>query len=425
MNLLVIGAGPVGLVTAVCFANSGKKVYINDKDAKRLKSISSGKPAFFEHELEKGLSRAIRKGALLPVDSIKEGFADSGIIFVCVGTPTIESGGQDMSQVNSVLEELAPLIRKSKSRKIIIIRSTVLPGTTIGLTKRLEELALKRHPLDFGMVANPEFMRQGNAMGDFLRCNKLVIGSEHKEDAETVRKLYWPFGLPAAMLSTKEAETAKYVSNCMSAVKISLINEIGRISKMFDVDINKVSDALDLRVGIGNFPLSAGCGFGGGCLDKDIRAFLSLAQSHGLDAPILRSALDVNESLPASMADALEGMLGGLEGKTVGLLGLSFKKGTDDIRNSRAIPLIRELQNRGVLIKAYDPKAMGKMKKIFPEIGYPRTPQKLIDGSEGVIILSDWEEFSALDYGDKAVVDGRNIVPKEKRGKRYEGVCWP
>ncbi|MBU1758361.1 nucleotide sugar dehydrogenase [Patescibacteria group bacterium] len=412
------------MITAICFANNGNRVYVYDKIKEKLDKLKASETPFFEENLASNLDKAISSNNLTPVYNLSEGFEKAEIIFICVATPCKENG-IDLSQLYSVCEELAPLIKSSSSRKIIVIRSTVIPGTTIAFTKKLEELSSKKYPQDFGVIANPEFLRQGDAIQDFLNHNKVIIGSENEEDAKTLKQLYEPLERPIILLSTKTAEMAKYVNNCLSATKISFINEMGLIAKEFDVDINEISQALDLRVGPGNFPLKAGCGFGGSCLEKDMRALLAVAHKENSPSILLESTISVNDSLPIRMVNNLENKLGPLERRKIGILGLSFKRGTDDIRNSRSVPIIIELKRRNATIFAYDPKATEKMKSVFSEISYCETAQELIDKSEAVVILADWEEFSDLDYRDKIILDGRNVIPKAKRGKNYEGVCWP
>lgn len=424
MNLLVIGAGYVGLITAVCFANVNNKVYVYDKIREKLDKIKIAKAPFFEENLDSALLEAVQNNNLIPVFDLSEGFKSAEIIFICVGTPTKENG-IDLGQVYAVFDELAPLIKESASRKIIVIRSTVIPGTTLELIQRLEKLTSKKYPHGFGMVANPEFLRQGNAIEDFHKHNKNIIGSENSEDAEKIKKLYEPFGRPSILFPTKAAEMSKYVSNCFTATKISFINEMGLVSKQVGVDINQIAEALELEIGLGNFPLKAGCGFAGGCLEKDVKALCDMTRKCGSEPLILETVLELNDSLPHAIIRILEQRMKNMNNRKIGVLGLSFKKGTDDIRKSRSTPLITELMKRKARVSAYDPKAMEKMRQLLPGVTYHETAQKVIDESDAVVLLTDWNEFSELEYGDKIVIDGRNIIPQHKRSKNYEGVCWP
>ncbi len=409
MNILVVGAGHIGLVTAACLANKGNRIYVYDSDKSKLEKIKEGRVPFYEKNLEiKGIT---------VVPDLAEGIGSSEVIFVCVGTPCREDGGMDLSQVNSACDEIAGLL--GDSRKTIVIRSTVIPGTTMELAKRIEKISGKKYPGDFGMVSNPEFLRQGDAVEDFLHNNRMIIGSENEKDAETVKKIYEPFGRPVKVVSVKTAEMAKYVNNCFSATKISFINEMGIISKEFGVDINEITDALDLRIGQNDFPLKAGCGFGGGCLEKDLKAFIDASRKQGNEPAVLESALRVNEFMIKLIVDRLEKKTGSLDNRRIGILGLSFKKGTDGTNNSRSIPLISELKKKNAKITAYDPKSR------IPDVDFSESAQKLVEESDAVVIVSDWDEFSGLDYGEKIVIDGRNVVPKKKRGSNYEGICWP
>ncbi len=416
MDILVIGAGYAGLITAACFASAGNTVYVYDKDREKLEKIKQMETPFYEEMLSDMLSKA--SGNLI-VSDLKSGFEKADVVFVCVGTPCKEDNSIDLSQIHSACDELAGLIKNSDNRKIIAIKSTVIPGTAEELVGRIEKASGKKYPDDFGIVSNPEFLRQGNAIDDFLHNNRIIIGSENREDAEKIKKIYAPFNRPAVIVSSRTAEMAKYVNNCLSSAKISFINEMGLIAKKQGVDINEVSEALGLKIGQGGFPLKAGCGFGGGCLEKDLKAFIEMSEKYGVEPHMLAAALKINDHLPKLMVKRLEDKLGGLENRKIGILGLAFKKGTDGTNNSRSTPLISELKKKNARITAFDPKAR------IPGIDFSENAQKLVDESDAVVIVSDWDEFAALDYGDKIVIDGRNVVPKEKRGKNYEGACWP
>jgi len=417
MNIFVVGAGPAGLITAVCFANKKNTVYIYDKDKSKLEKIKAGKTPFYEKDLGSELGKTEEN--IKPVFEMGRGFRNAEIIFICVGTPCRSNNKIDLSQIHSACDELADLIRNSTARKIITIRSTVVPGTVTELVGRIEEKSGKKYPEEFGVVSNPEFLRQGNAIEDFLYNNKVIIGSDNSRDADKLKEIYSCFERPIHAMSSKSAEMAKYMNNCFSTTKISFINEMGLIAKEQGIDINEISEALDMRLGQGNFPLKAGCGFGGGYLEKDLKAFIEVSKEYGIEPRMLSTALKINEQLPVLMINILRKKLGKLEGKKIGMLGLAFKKGTDGIRNSRSGQIIDKLESENASIFVYDPKV------VDTGLEHAENAQKLIDESDAIVIVSDWDEFSELDYGDKIVIDGRNVVPKEKRGKNYEGICWP
>jgi UDPglucose 6-dehydrogenase len=385
----------------------------------RVKAVRAGKPPFFENGLVDLLRSGLKSGKLMPVQSLAEGVGAAELIFICVGTPPAADGRIDLSQLNSVCDALAPLLERADTRKIIAVRSTAVPGTTEALALRLSHSSSKKCPEDFGIVYNPEFLREGNALDDFLHANRVVIGTGHKADGVQLAELYEPFGRPVTVISLRAAEMAKYVSNSLIATEISFINEAGLIAREYGVDIGEVAEALDLRVGMGNGRLKAGCGFGGSCLQKDLLALSDAARRKGVRPLMLEAVLQTNDRMVVRMAELLEKRLGALEGKRVGILGVAFKAGTSDVRNSRAVPLAGGLGKRGAHVRASDPHA------VLPGMEMVKDPQELVDWSDAVAILADWPEFASLGYGDKIVVDGRDTVPKRKRGKNYEGICWP
>jgi UDPglucose 6-dehydrogenase len=424
MDILMVGAGYAGLISAVCLASRGHKVSIYDKDESKMSSIMRGDPPFFENGLEPMLRGLVSSGSILPIRSMADGVRGSDVIFICVGTPQKPDGSAELSHVESACDELSSILKTAVGRKLIVIRSTVPPGATARLAARISSASSLSCPDDFGIAMNPEFMRQGNAIDDFLRTNQVILGVEDGRDAAALAEVYSRIRAPV-VVSIRAAEMSKYVYNCMLANQISFINEMGLVGKGLGVDIGDVVRALDLRIGMPGSTIKAGCGFGGSCLEKDTLALSGIARTGGIEPRMMASSIKVNDSMLALMLDILAKRMGGVSGRRIGVLGLSFKQGTDDTRNSRSLALIGLLAKRGALVSAYDPQAGRKAKDVFPEISILGSPQEAIDSCEAVAILTDWPEFSLLDFKDRIVVDGRGVVPKEKRGKNYEGICWP
>ena len=403
MEILVIGAGPVGLITSVCLAEHGDKVYVHDLLSSKMKPLMEGKAPFFEPGLDDALANAVALGALVPVSDISHAFSSSDIIMVCVGTPSLDDGSVDLRQVRSACDDIGAELRKADGRKTIVIRSTVPPGTIRECGMRIAEISGKRTPEEFGIVANPEFLRQGDALEDFRGDPSVVIGAETRADILAMERLYGKAGKKIKVLPTKSAEMSKYVTNSFNATKVSFINEMGRICHAQGIDLNEISDAV--------FPgqryLKAGAGFGGSCLEKDLRGVIDMARKGGVEARLLRTVVYANDAAHVEIIGSLDRRLRGLEGRRIGILGLSFKKGTDDIRNSPAIKIIRALLGRGASIRASDPRAMDAMKTVFSDIGYDPDPQRVVDWSEAVVILNDWDDFKSLDLDRVFVVDAR------------------
>jgi UDPglucose 6-dehydrogenase len=418
MRVLIVGAGPVGLVTAACLAEAGNSVHIYDCIGEKIEKIKTGRAPLFEKGLDDLLGRALESGKLFPISNLEEGFAKSDIIMLCVGTPPKENGEIDLSQLQGACMEIANVIGKGGSRKLVVVKSTVVPGTAKELMRMMECATAGN---DFGIAVNPEFLRQGNAVADFAD-SPIIIASENERDIESLRELYRTIGREATVLPVESAEMSKYVSNCFNATKVSFINEMGLVCKQFGIDVNGITDALGYSGMAGRY-MKAGHGFGGSCLEKDLRAFVSLGAKQGVETPVLNSVLEVNRRMDNIVISTLEKRLGGLEGRRIGILGLSYKKGTDDVRNSRAIGIIRSLIEKKAELAASDPRAMGNMRPIFPGIAYFENPQEVIERSEALAVLTDWDEFSPLEFRDRIVVDGRSA--SGKRGKNHEGICRP
>jgi UDPglucose 6-dehydrogenase len=288
----------------------------------------------------------------------------------------------------------------------------------------LEGSSKKSYPKDFGMCVNPEFLREGSAVEDFMGPERVVIGVEDERSKDTMLQIYGWCTAPKIFTNLRTAEMIKYASNAFLASRISLSNELANICKALGVDWYQVAEAVGLDRRIGPHYLEAGLGFGGSCLPKDARALIALARRLKLEPEMLKATLRVNDKQPVRAVSLAEESLHNLKGKKVGILGLSFKPNTDDVRESRSIVVIEELLRRGASILAHDPKAMENMKKIFPNITYTGDPQRVIDESDAVIIATKWPEYEHLDYRDKIVIDGRRIMKAKAEARIYQGLCW-
>jgi UDPglucose 6-dehydrogenase len=287
----------------------------------------------------------------------------------------------------------------------------------------LEQISKKKAGIDFGVGMNPEFLREGDAIHDFLYPDRIVNGSYDKQTKKLLSILYSDFSCPIVETSLTVAEMIKYASNCFLATKISFINEIGNLCKTLGVDTYEVADGIGLDSRLGRAFLDSGIGWGGSCFGKDVNALIALAKEIKEPYRIMQSAVWVNEQQPLRLISILKKHIPSLKGKTIGVLGLAFKPNTDDIRDSRSIPLVKTLLEEGAQVKVFDPKAMNHFKKLFPNINYCDNAKDVLD-ADAIIIATAWDEFKKLDYKGKIVIDGRRLLEAKKTAKTYEGVCW-
>ena len=422
-NIAVIGAGYVGLVSGACFAKLGNNVICVDVDKKKVDSINNSKAPIFELGLDDMLIS--NKDRIHATTDYKTAIEKSDFTFVCVGTPSLSDGGIDLSYVKQVVKEIGINLKDLSKWHDVVIKSTVLPGASLNiLLPILEKYSEKKAGNDFGLSMNPEFLREGTAVYDFLNPDRIVIGSYESRSKENLRALYSSFSCPIIETSLSAAEMIKYASNCFLGAKISFINEIGNFCKGIGVDTYEVAEGVGLDKRIGRAFLDSGIGWGGSCFPKDINAIISWAKQNGFSSIILDDVVKVNDIQPLKLIELLKKHIPNLKGKTIGLLGLAFKPNTDDIRESRAIPIIQKLSDEGAQIKTYDPKAMDNFKKQFPNINiqYCSSADEVLN-SDAILITTIWDEFKNLDFKGKIVIDGRRLE-KAKSAKIYEGVCW-
>ncbi|AZR72020.1 hypothetical protein BBF96_00520 [Anoxybacter fermentans] len=425
----IIGCGYVGLITGVCFAELGNKVICHDIDKEKIVKLKQGIVPFFELGLAKMFTK--NKNRLSFTISVEEVIENSDYIFICVGSPSRNNGEADTTSLFRVIDQINSYV---KTYKMIIIKSTVPVGTA----KKVKELLKEKIEQDLiEVISNPEFLREGNAIYDFMNPDRIVIGADSFKKAKNVARLYQTFSCPILLVSNEDAELIKYASNNFLAMKISFINEIANICERVGADISKVSYGIGLDHRIGNNYLQAGLGFGGPCLTKDLKAMIAFCKRVITYEPhLLKAVLKVNELQPELVIKKVKEVLGNLEGKRIGILGLSFKPGTDDMRNAPALKLITSLVKEGTELIAYDPKANKVAKELLKDqIEFAKEPYQVSYQSYALIIVTEWKEFLDLDYEKiksymikPILVDGRNMFDNDriqklkKMGFQYFGV---
>lgn len=423
MDIAVIGTGYVGLVTGVCFASLGHKVVCVDVDGTRVKEINSGAPPIYEKGLAEMLKEAIKKKRLSATTNLEEAVKACEVSFICVGTPSGLLGDIDLRYIEEVGREIG---RYLTNYQVIVMKSTVVPGTTeYSLIPLVESASGKKAGKDFGVVMNPEFLREGTAIEDFLHPDRIVIGGIDKRSAEIVSKLYEGFDAPIMITSPRTAEMIKYATNSFLATKISFINEIGNICKSLGIDCYEVAKGLGMDSRVSPSFLKAGLGFGGSCFPKDVKAIVGKAKEVYYHPLVLNAALELNETQPLRLIKLVENNVGSLREKEVVVLGLAFKPDTDDMREAPSIKIINALLKKGAIVHAVDPKAVENAKKILGgRVKYYEDAKEALEHGDIVLIVTEWDEFRKEGlYRGKTVFDGRNV--KEARvGKYYEGICW-
>jgi UDPglucose 6-dehydrogenase len=422
MKISILGCGYVGAVTGTCFADLGHEVTFNDIDEEKVEAINLAKPPLFEP----GLDRLIEKNRnrIYATLNLSEAICNSDMTFLCVGTPSNGDGSINLEFIRSASEDLGKALKKISEYHLVVVKSTALPGTAEDVVKpAIENESGKEAFKDFGIASNPEFLREGSAIKDFFQPDRIVVGYKDAKSKTLLESLYSPLSCPKVFTDLKTAEMIKYVSNAFLATKISFANEIGNFCKAQKIDAYEVFDAVGLDRRINPAFFRSGIGFGGSCFPKDVRALVAKIEDCRQNPRILRSVLEINEEQPIKMIDLLKKHLPNLRGANIGLLGLAFKPDTDDIRDSRAIVLVKRLMDEGAKIISYDPKAMNAFKLLYPDISYAQSPEEVLK-ADAVLIVTEWKEFEYLDYKGKLVIDGRRIEPAKRDAAVYEGVCW-
>jgi len=429
MNVLVVGAGYVGIVTAVCLADKGHNITCVDTDEEKVRQINSGSCPMHENGLQELLARCVSGRGTLKASSNYNGARDSEIIFLCIGTPCNSRGRIDLSYVKGAITDIGTVVAKSNNHPVVVVRSTVLPGTMEEVViPLLEKSSRKKAGNDFSVAFNPEFLQEGKALHGFMNPDKIIIGEYDRRAGDTLEKLYHGFPAPVIRTDLRTAEMIKLASNAFLATKISFINEIGNLCKQLGVDVYQVADAIGYDPRIGRMFLNAGIGFGGSCLPKDLSALVSTAKEAGCEMKVLEAVLSVNVQQVTRMLEIARKRLGTFSNKRVAVLGLAFKPETDDVREAPAIAIIRQLLVEGATVQVYDPLAMSNAKKVLPpEVKFCKNARQAVSLSDCVLIATEWDEFKNENlYVGKLVIDGRRVLDpdKAKRVCHYEGVCW-
>ncbi len=428
MNICIIGSGYVGLVTGSCFADLGNKVICVDSDESKINRLRKGIMPIYEPGLEEMVKRNVKEGRLSFSTRLKEGVKKSEIIFISVGTPSKDNGEADLTYVENVSKEIA---LSMPSYRLIVEKSTV-PVNTGEWVEHTVNVFNKRK-IKFDVASNPEFLKEGSAIEDFMYPDRIVIGVKSKKAAEILTELYKPLKAPIVVTDIKSAELIKHASNSFLATKISFINSVANICDKVGADVVDVARGMGLDKRISKDFLNAGIGFGGSCFPKDLAAFVHIAEKIGYDFGILKEVQAVNDYQKKSVIKKIEELLWNLSKKTVGILGLSFKPGTDDLREAPSLEIIDKLIKEDVHIRAYDPVAMEKAKAVLGKnITYCKDAYSVAKDSDCLIVVTEWNEFKELDFKkikklmrQPVLIDGRNIYdPKEMKGLgfKYIGV---
>ncbi len=445
MEVCVIGVGYVGLVTAACFAHLGNTVIGVDDDRGKIKSLQHGMIPIYEPFLDGIVSEGFSQGRLRFTENLEEGVGPSQVAFICVGTPPLADGDADLSAVENVVRRIAEV---AEGQKLIVEKSTVPVQTGWWIEKTLR-LYGRRGAERYDVASNPEFLREGSAVEDFLHPDRIVVGVESPAAERVLRSLYEPViqgtfscpvheacprrGLvPFLVTDMASAELIKHASNSFLAMKISYINLIADLCERVGADVAMVAEGMGLDRRIGRAFLDAGVGFGGFCFPKDLQAFVRIGEKHGCDLNLLKEVERINRERIDVVMRKLESNLWIIRGKTVAVLGLSFKPNTDDIRFAPAIELIQKLLHDGARVKAYDPKAMSKAQRVLESVEFYDDPYQALEGADAGVIVTEWEEFKRLDLPRvrgqmrrPLIIDGRNIFDRkvmESAGIEYTGI---
>ncbi len=427
-KVCVIGVGYVGLVTGTCFADLGHQVVCLDISKDKIEKLKHGEMPIFEPGLEELVSRNVAAGRLAFTASYEEAVPDADFIFIAVGTPSGVDGEADLQYVRMAAESIAQVATKYA---IIINKSTVPVGTGDSVAEILQEHG-KRPGVDFDVVSNPEFLREGSAVYDFQQPDRVVLGSTNPEAAEKVAQLYLPLRCTIMMTDLRTAEMIKYASNAFLATRISFINEIATICEKLGADVKEVAAGMGMDKRIGRAFLDAGIGFGGSCFPKDVKAITWMAEINGCHPQLLRAVMDINRDQRRQVLQKLRELIGTIHGKTIGVWGLAFKPNTDDTREAPAFDIIRLLQLEGAHIRAYDPVAIENAERLVKNVVFCKDPYSVADGADAVVLITEWNEFKQLDLArvaasmkERVFVDGRNIYEPDRMkqyGFRYRGV---
>jgi UDPglucose 6-dehydrogenase len=426
-NISVIGAGYVGLVTAACFAELGHKVSLLEIDPAKLAVLGRGVIPISEQGLPEIWQRNQANGRIFVTSNYIQGLLGAEFVFVTVGTPSTRTGKPDLRWVRLAAKNIA---EAASGPLTVVIKSTVPVGTADIVAGILDHYGRNGH--NFPLVSNPEFLREGLAVFDFMNPTRIVVGASDRNAAAAVAKLYEKIDSPMIMCDNRTAEMSKYASNVFLATRISFINEIAILCEEYGVDVVKVAEVAGMEPRCGDGYLGAGLGWGGSCLPKDVRGLIHMAENRKVRLPLVRAVQRINQRQPMLVSEKLRRLIGSLEGKTIGILGLSFKPGSDDMREARSILVVSLLQEHGCYIRAYDPVAMETAARLMPKVTYCGNAYEVAKGSDALILVTEWDEFKNLDMkkvsslmNQPVLIDCRNFYdPGEmiRNGFSYEGI---
>lgn len=423
MEVSIIGSGYVGLVTAVCFAELGHRVICIEKDQKKLNVLKQGICPIYEPGLDSLLENNLKNNKIFFSNSIQEGVDFADVIFLCVGTPQGEDGKADLSQIEEASRQIALAMKRYK----LIVEKSTVPVNTHQWVKKTIQRYLKDRSIEFDVASNPEFLREGSAIEDFMNPDRIVIGVESEKAKKLLEELYLYFinkNYKFLITTPAAAELIKHASNSFLAMKISYINMIADLCEKVGADVEEVANGIGLDKRIGRSFLNAGIGYGGSCFPKDVKAFIKIAEKNGIDFGILKEVEKINQSRRHKFLEKIEDVLWISKDKNIAVWGLAFKPNTDDIREAPSIDIIKELVKLKANLFLYDPKAMENFKELFPEnelLHYSGSPYESVQNSDALIILTEWEEFKKIDLKKvkelmrlPIIIDGRNIFDKSK-----------
>ena len=428
-NICVVGVGYVGIITAACFADLGNKVVALDIDKEKIAGLIKGKMPIYETGLKELIDRNVEANRIRFTTSYEEGLKNAEFVFIAVGTPSGVDGEADLQYVASAAQSIADHIKEG----LIIINKSTVP---VGTGDWVSDIIQKQNPNagDFSVVSCPEFLREGSAIGDFMQPHRIVVGSLNDEAAEKVAQLHLPLRAPIVVTDLRTAEMIKYASNAFLATKISFINEIANICEDLGADVMEVSKGMGFDSRIGQSFLNAGIGYGGSCFPKDVKALAFMAEEKGRHPQLLHSVMEINTDRRVMAVEQVKSLLNNedLSGKTIGLLGLSFKPNTDDMRDAPSVTIANILMKDGARVRAFDPIAMDVAAKLLPGVDMVESPYKMAEGCDLLMVNTEWNEFRQLDLrrikkamNEAVLFDGRNIYDPEKmaeHGFRYRGV---
>jgi UDPglucose 6-dehydrogenase len=427
MNLAIVGSGYVGLVTGTCFAEIGHHVICVDNDAGKVKRLQAGEIPIYEPGLEELIKKNVAAGKLRFTTSIGEAVDKSQVIFIAVPTPPQPDGSVDLSFIEKVAREIASVL---KDYRVIVDKSTVPVKTGEKVAQTINRYS--QNKVEFDVVSNPEFLREGSAVADLMKPDRIVIGTGSERAGQLMREVYVPFKAPILMTDLNSAELIKHASNSFLALKISYINAISQICEASGANVDQVAEGMGADHRIGRAFLNAGIGYGGSCFPKDLSAFIRISEDLGCNFQLLKEVSKINDQQRDRFLKKIRETLWILKDKKIGLLGLAFKGNTDDVRNSVAIEIAQLMLAEGASVRAYDPQGMEKARELVPKVQMCQQAHEVAEGADAVVLVTEWTEFKALPWAEMKqrmisplVFDGRNLLDPEQMkslGFQYFGV---